>query len=225
VEVATLVVEYLKALVWPAVVLIALLLFRDRLHDLFGRLTSLEAPGGVKANFSDKLADAQERLVEVQKEEVVAEPAPATEPSTPMQPPETSRPEEPHVRAVGQTERAYLTLARRLVSTADEDPARAVTESWAILEGFMHDVALHLKLPTQASPGATQRQLLRHLGATQLEDSVEDLRDLRDNVAHQSVKPSQSEAQSYLQLVRGVIGEVALRARQHFDPEDWEDHG
>jgi hypothetical protein len=73
VEVAQLVLEYLKALVWPAVALTAILLFRHRLHDLLERITSFEGPGGVKANFTARLTAVKERLEQVQELEQVHE--------------------------------------------------------------------------------------------------------------------------------------------------------
>jgi hypothetical protein len=60
-DVARLVLEYLKALVWPVALVVALVVFRRVLPDLLSRLRSVEALGA-KAEFAERLADVSGQL-------------------------------------------------------------------------------------------------------------------------------------------------------------------
>lgn len=58
-EVARLVLDYMTALVWPVLVLLAVLLFRGQLAEMLGRLTSLKLPGGASADFQRRVEGAE----------------------------------------------------------------------------------------------------------------------------------------------------------------------
>ena len=57
-ELATLVLEYLKVMIWPLVVLIALAVFRRELRALINSLQHLELPGGAKLDTVSMLDEA-----------------------------------------------------------------------------------------------------------------------------------------------------------------------
>ncbi|MEU1800122.1 hypothetical protein [Streptomyces sp. NPDC019937] len=72
-EIAKLVLEFLKVLVWPAVTLFVLVFFRAETRDLFQRLRSLR--GGIaEAEFAEQAAQARE-----ESELAVAGAAPSTD--------------------------------------------------------------------------------------------------------------------------------------------------
>lgn len=58
-DVARLVLEYLRTLVWPAVVAGLAFGFRADLRRLLGRIRRAELPGGVKVDFPEELGEAQ----------------------------------------------------------------------------------------------------------------------------------------------------------------------
>lgn len=65
--VANLVLSYLKALVWPLVVLILTSVFRSELKGLFGRVSSVDA-AGASVKFSEVVMQATKDLIEVREE-------------------------------------------------------------------------------------------------------------------------------------------------------------
>lgn len=65
--VANLVLSYLKALVWPLVVLILSAVFRRELRGLFGRVSSVDA-AGTSVKFSEAVIQTNRVLVEVREE-------------------------------------------------------------------------------------------------------------------------------------------------------------
>jgi hypothetical protein len=65
VEVAQIVLNYLKVLTWPMALMVMVFLLRHRLADLVGRLTSAEA-FGTKVEFTAQVAAAEATLGEAQ---------------------------------------------------------------------------------------------------------------------------------------------------------------
>lgn len=71
-ETANLVLEYIKALIWPAFILGCILLFKSHLERLFARIKSAVLPGGVSIEtYPEKIEQARELSLEVSKEESV----------------------------------------------------------------------------------------------------------------------------------------------------------
>ena len=70
-EVAKLVLEYIRALVWPAVVVLLAVSFRAEAQSLLGRLKSAKLPGGVSLDLNDKIQEVKALSDQVQ-EDVVA---------------------------------------------------------------------------------------------------------------------------------------------------------
>jgi len=58
-EVANLVLEYIKVLVWPIIVFSLALVFRASLTELFSRLKKADLPGDVSLDFSEELKEAK----------------------------------------------------------------------------------------------------------------------------------------------------------------------
>lgn len=64
-DVALLVLEYVRALAWPAVAVLGLLMFRKPLAEILDRLKSAGLPGGVSLDFDKQVRDAQSLSREV----------------------------------------------------------------------------------------------------------------------------------------------------------------
>jgi hypothetical protein len=82
VDVAKLVLEYIQALVWPAVAVVAVVVFRKSLTALLGRLHEAEMPGGIKLNFEKEVRQAEDLSREVK--EAAKEKARGQEPIIPV---------------------------------------------------------------------------------------------------------------------------------------------
>lgn len=58
-EIAKLILDYLKVLIWPIVAVTTVLLFRSRLNAIFGRLRKADLPGGVSLDFQEVIQEAK----------------------------------------------------------------------------------------------------------------------------------------------------------------------
>ncbi len=68
-EIAKLILEYIKALIWPTTVIIILIIFRTQVISLFGRFKKADFPGGISIEtFPEQIREAKELSVEVRKE-------------------------------------------------------------------------------------------------------------------------------------------------------------
>jgi len=82
-ELATLVLEYLKVLVWPAFSIFVLFFFRKPLSILIGRIESAALPGGVSLDFGKEAILTKELALEVEESpQETPEPAPPIIPKT-----------------------------------------------------------------------------------------------------------------------------------------------
>ncbi|TDB88344.1 hypothetical protein E1264_11720 [Actinomadura sp. KC216] len=66
-EIAKLILEFVKALVWPLVFVIAVFVFRDQIRDAFQRARTIDAMG-VNVELAERVEEAQEALEEAQAE-------------------------------------------------------------------------------------------------------------------------------------------------------------
>jgi len=65
-EVATLVLEYIKVLIWPFTVIVILITFRKEVSKLFDRAKKLDLPGGISLEvFEEKIQEAKQIAKEV----------------------------------------------------------------------------------------------------------------------------------------------------------------
>lgn len=68
-EIAKLILKYIEVLIWPAVVLYCLYLFKDQIGDFFSRLEKADLPGGISLKaFQDEIKLGKELSVEVREE-------------------------------------------------------------------------------------------------------------------------------------------------------------
>jgi hypothetical protein len=67
VEIAKLVLEFIRVLIWPTVALTAIFAFKNQLVALFERLHDAELPGGIKLNFEKEVRQAQDLSREVKE--------------------------------------------------------------------------------------------------------------------------------------------------------------
>jgi len=69
-EIANLVLEYIKVLAWPFTVVFILIAFRKEVSKLFDKTKKLELPGGISLEvFEEKIQEAKQIAKEVEKEE------------------------------------------------------------------------------------------------------------------------------------------------------------
>lgn len=67
-EIAKLILEYLRVLAWPLVIFIIMILFRSQLKEAFSRLRKADLPGGVSLDFSREVEEARTLSKEVKRE-------------------------------------------------------------------------------------------------------------------------------------------------------------
>ena len=69
-KVAEMVLKYLTALAWPAVVLTLAFGFRKHLADIVSRLKNADLPGGVKINLQETIKEAEKLSVDISEVEI-----------------------------------------------------------------------------------------------------------------------------------------------------------
>lgn len=68
-EIAKLILEFIKALIWPSTVLILFLLYRAQIVNIFNRIKKADLPGGISIEtFPDQIQEAKELSEEVRQE-------------------------------------------------------------------------------------------------------------------------------------------------------------
>ena len=65
-DVAQLVLEYLKSLIWPIQILLAVIIFRKELRELLKSLQHLRLPGGTELDWQRNLEQAEAAAKEVE---------------------------------------------------------------------------------------------------------------------------------------------------------------
>ncbi len=65
-DIAKLVLEYIRALIWPAVVVTVALVFRAELRGLIARVRHADLPGGIALDFPHEIAEARSLSVKVE---------------------------------------------------------------------------------------------------------------------------------------------------------------
>lgn len=79
VEIARLVLDYIRALVWPILVLVVVLIFRNAIQKVLDRLSQADLPGGVSLDFNREVQETKElsEKVEAESEESKKEDRPS----------------------------------------------------------------------------------------------------------------------------------------------------
>lgn len=195
---AELVLDYLRALIWPLTVLVLAMLFRDQLRDLIEGVVEFTGPG----NLSFK------RRTEAVKE--IAEDAHA----------ESRRPDDPSEPLSFDRSNRVEELDRYL-ALAEDDPAEAMRGAWRYLRGFIRDVTHAVGTDRALSPGASTADHVRTLVPLGLSEEMvgvaRELSNLRNDVVKgRRIRTEPDTALNYIaaaeELVR-AIGAVT-RGRQ-----------
>lgn len=183
------------SVIWPVVVICALILFRRPLTDLIGRLKSYEGLGQ-RLTFGDRLAAA-----EASTDEAVSQSA-ITSPSQLRQ-------------GAADTDIEIDSL----VLSSESNPSYSILQAWEQLSiaitkyadavfpgGFIRGSAIN-QLPRMLNSGFTTESFVR---------AVQDLKNLRDKVAHGEHKPTPGEAITYVDtaIVLARVAFVEADARQ-----------
>lgn len=178
-EIAKLLLDYIKVLIWPGVAIFVLLKFRGNISDLISRTRTLSTPAG-SLEFAEEVRALRE-AVETQDE--VLDPGEAA----------TAR-EEPRTRADRTAFDTYRDIARII-------PEASVLASWLHLEKKLKeavdmlyaDVGGSRAFETRTSGTIhvpTTRKLAHALGQKGWDEDwvrlVDDLRRVRNQAAHQS---------------------------------------
>lgn len=190
-------------LVWPVLVMVALLLFRDPVTALIGRLRSYEGLGQ-KITFGDRLAEAEEAVGRA----VDSVETPVGEAATPQR-----------------------TDASPLAREAESNPSFAVVRAWEALLGAIADLsgaALADEPKARMLPGNPARMLpelqKRDLVTKEFVLAVNDLRNLRNRVAHGLHNPTAGEAVAFVEaaddLSRAAVAFANLYVRRRSDDAD-----
>ena len=66
-EIAKIVLEYIQALIWPAIVVFLAISFKNETASLLGRIKSAKLPGGVSFDLNEKIQEVKALSNEVQE--------------------------------------------------------------------------------------------------------------------------------------------------------------
>lgn len=175
-----------RSLAWPAVVLIAALLFRTEVAGLVARLTHLKVPGG-EATFGEKLAKAERTFEKFQASVTGAEAASGQ--------PGVEEPDGAGIADFGPLE-----------------PSALVLSSWEHLAEEIIGLA-HVAVPgVRTTNAASAAVALERAGTVNdlFVETVNELRQLRNAVAHARETPTPGSAIAYAEQAREL--RVACRA-------------
>ncbi|WP_338906607.1 hypothetical protein [Streptomyces nigra] len=204
-EVARLVLDYLKVFIWPATTLAIVYGFRSQLSDLMRRVKALSAPG-IDAEFSGEIIDAStDAEVAVLNNELSEAAVPA---------PQDSR-EEPteaaHVRI--RTER--VDHEDLLLSYARTQPESAAVAAWWHVEAELRRLE-ELELGTSEQGPRPITRLLDRLDLPQnIKISILELSKVRNRAAHRMpLNLSPEAAHAYVRSCREMADWLQARGHQ-----------
>jgi hypothetical protein len=184
--------EIIGHVVWPAVVLTALLIYRRPLIERIKRLKRLEGKG-----FAAEFGDVEPEIAEALEAEA-ARPVRVTE--SVMTPEDVSEQTDLDDR--------FTAIALK----ADENPSYAVVASWAELESVIRNGLEHVWDGTTSrgrrfprSGAAALDELLRlDMLTPETDRALQSLRRLRNEVAHGAVQPDGGSATAYVHNARAL---------------------
>jgi hypothetical protein len=187
--------------IWPVVVLILGVLFRDTLRQVLGRLKGFEGLGA-KLELSEtfKQLDESAGQVEVQESQTAQPSAPASDGSD------------------GTNAGARVLPLRSLIEVARLSPAAAIMDAWREVEETVlaYHRALKLLGPNDEltpTPSYTSRQITRflvtsgNLSASQ-GDLLDNLRTARNKIAHGQELPSEGQALAYVEAAAQLMQSI-----------------
>lgn len=184
--------DVLKAIVWPAVVLIAVILFRKQLSDAMERLSEVSGPG-VSAKFAKRVEEVAHKVDEL------------VEASPPLPPPDTSQ---------GDLEPLQRDLD--IEASVVTDPTMRFLLEWIELERHLRDAAVSQGRPL--TPAAYARQLVRS-GALPSEalDALQELQAIRNGVTHEGMQLDAASSERLVESVRSMGSLLVSAARRSRD--------
>lgn len=184
--------KLVEALAWPIVVLVLGLMFRRKLLEIIPTLRKLKA-GPVEAEFElaakQALANAEETKIQGLAEASV-----------------------PVIKTEADSEQVIAKLRE-----ARGDPAGAILEGWAKLDGELFRLGLQVGAvvdPLENTGKVYNAVMSSGVLPAQTMSLVRELRDLRNLVAHVRVKPTAEAAQDYVLAVDRAV-ELILNYRKN----------
>jgi hypothetical protein len=175
------------SLIWPVVVVGAIVLFRRPLAALIGRVRSYEGLGQ-KFTFGEELAGAEVSVNEA-LESVKA--------------------------SQDDTEKRIATEPSPLVREAEANPSFVVIQAWEQLSAALEDLvgAAELNRTPRGTPVGWLPDLhRRELVSPDFVKAVYELRELRNKVAHGQHNPTPGEAVAYAESAQALAATARVRA-------------
>ncbi|MFI1973004.1 hypothetical protein [Streptomyces cinnamoneus] len=202
--------EYLRTLIWPAVVLTLGFTFRKQLASLFGRVESVETPLGTVA--FEKQADA----VAQEAAEIESEMAGQLAAAGPTHP----EGEDAEIPESPTGEPQPITRPQGPASNFSEVFELAETEATAAVMAAWREVEIALKA-TGSKHGIARvsSRTLANMGllSDELARSVDDLRHLRNRVVHEGdILLTKSGARSYITAAQRIVEALELSQDPRF---------
>ncbi|WP_098024480.1 hypothetical protein [Streptomyces sp. st115] len=206
-EIARLVLDYLKVLIWPAATITIVYGFRSQLSDLIRRVKALSAPG-IDAEFSGEIIEAStDAEVAVLNNESAGDEVPDQRGSS-EEPTEAAN---VRIRLVREGEED------RLLSYAQLHPEGAAVAAWLFVESELRQLEeAELGVPDRHPLPITR--LLERLNLPQnIKISILELSKVRNRAAHHMpLNLSPEAARAYVSSCREMAD--WLRARSHQQP-------
>lgn len=216
--------EYIKALIWPVIVLTLGLTFKAQVGGLISRLQSLDTPVG-SANFGEKADAVGQAAVEI-GDEISAELADAGTNVPDGEGAANGSSEEPvnSGRQILDNDQGVEVYIRSLISRESADPTSTVLNSWRAVEQAMNrslriGAGRHLSFG-KLIKGVADQGLL----STQLISLANDLFELRNQVVHGAgAAITRAEAESYQRAAGSVIDALALAESSNYRAMKYEE--
>lgn len=212
--------EYIRALIWPAVTLTLGFTFRRQISSLFGRLQSLETPLGTVA-FDQQAAAVAQEAAEIESEiadEVAA--AQTENPDMEAPPEDSSRQVEDStsVHSHGDRKRHREDTFADLIDLSETQTTEAILAAWREV-----DKALRQAARDRGEPLIMQEIRDSGILSDELARSVKDLRQLRDRVVHQGdIILTPSGARSYVTAAKRIVDALALSSNPALQARQYE---
>ncbi|MFE6058687.1 hypothetical protein [Streptomyces sp. NPDC056431] len=206
-DVARLVLDFLKVLIWPATALVIVYGFRSQFRDLISRVRMLSGPG-IDAEFSDQVIEASEDVEAAVLSNPRGDATGAQTPSEdggeePVSPDGVSTPSSDHHQVRGH----YRT------SAPEDDPLMALTETHpdaAVVAAFIGVESELRRLEAAARPAGARRLPIRQLVDAlalppDIRDSILEMSQLRSPAAHGEQVVSIRAARAFVRSCRELI--------------------
>ncbi|MGW3124539.1 hypothetical protein ACWDBW_46865 [Streptomyces sp. NPDC001107] len=202
--------EYIKALIWPIIVLVLGFTFKKQVGGLIGRLQSLETPVG-SANFVEKTGAVGQAAAEIGDE--ISSQLASAGPSGSSEREESNgdRGSLDSFSEILDVDQDVEVRIRSLISREGVDPTSLVLNSWRAVEE-----AMNKSLKIEAGGSLPIVQLINRVAdqgflSSPLVALVNDLFELRNQVVHGTGPViTRPEAESYQNAARNVIDALKL---------------